>query len=102
MWAGQKSASAGLPHGNGYFAKFHLTINGVDHSDMAGILGLYRDLLAKAAEGMTTRQAIRVWAPKTDGNDTENYIKETARRAGIVDVDVPLILLPIVSIEVIP
>ncbi len=62
------------------FAKFK--------TPQAGIVALYRQILAHTARGLTLRQMITAWAPPSE-NDTENYIRETARRAGI-DPDVKL------------
>ncbi|MGD0012916.1 MAG: hypothetical protein ABSD56_00610 [Bryobacteraceae bacterium] len=54
-----------------------------------GIAGLYHEIALDIARGWTLRQLITAWAPASDGNDTENYIRETARRTGL-DADTPL------------
>jgi hypothetical protein len=48
-----------------------------------GIAGIYHQLALDIARGWTLRELISAWAPETDGNNTENYIKETARRVGL-------------------
>ena len=65
-----------------------------------GIAGLYHQVALDMARGVTLRQLISKWAPPSDGNNTENYLKETARRVGIADVDQPL--QELLEIELIP
>jgi hypothetical protein len=55
-----------------------------------GISGLYHQIALDVSRGLTLRQLIGKWAPPTDGNDTQNYLQETARRVGITDLDQPL------------
>jgi len=55
----------------------------------AGIAGLYHQIALDIARGYTLRQLITAWAPASDGNNTENYVNETARRTGL-DPDTPL------------
>jgi len=54
-----------------------------------GIAGLYHQIALDIARGYTLRQLIEAWAPASDGNNTENYVNETARRTGL-DPDTPL------------
>src|SRR5690348_7232620 len=49
-----------------------------------GICDLYRLILVKMMAGATLRELIYSWAPPNE-NNTENYIRETARRVGIPD-----------------
>jgi len=49
----------------------------------AGIAGLYHQLALDVSRGWTLRQLISTYAPPGDNNNTENYIRETARRLGI-------------------
>lgn len=62
----------------------------VASSRAAGLAGLYHQISLGIARGESLRKLISIWAPSTDGNNTENYIKETARRVGLTDVDTPL------------
>ena len=55
-----------------------------------GIAGLYHQLALDIARGYSLRQLIYAWAPPTDGNKTQNYLQETARRTGITDTESPL------------
>jgi len=66
--------------------------NGFWHAKSAGegIAGLYHQIALDIARGATLRQLISKWAPPGDGNNTENYIAETARRVGIPDDATPL------------
>jgi hypothetical protein len=52
----------------------------------AGIVALYRQILARAAQGCTLRELIESWAPPNE-NDTANYLAETVRRMGDIDPD---------------
>lgn len=52
-------------------------------SAQAGICGLYRDVLAKVATGMTLRELIYVWAPASDGNQPGSYLDNVASWTGI-------------------
>lgn len=68
-----------------------------------GTLALYRDVLAKAALGMSIRSMIAVYCPRGDGaNDPETYVKHIAEWG--LDVDVPLVNLvpPLVKLNVLP
>jgi hypothetical protein len=56
----------------------------------AGIVGLYRDLLAKIAAGLSLRQVIEVWAPPIE-NNTDNYLRNVQQWTGISDPTVPLL-----------
>jgi hypothetical protein len=55
----------------------------------SGIAGLYHQIALGIARGQSLRQLISIWAPPSE-NNTDNYIKETARRVGITNVDTPL------------
>jgi hypothetical protein len=48
-----------------------------------GISGLYHQVSLDIARGYTLRKLIYAWAPPLDHNDSENYLKETARRVGL-------------------
>lgn len=52
-------------------------------SRAAGIAGLMHQIALDISRGYTLRQLISAWAPPSDGNNTENYIRETARRLGL-------------------
>ena len=54
-----------------------------------GIAGLYHQIALYIARGYTLRRLIEAWAPPSDGNNTDNYVSETARRTGL-DPDTPL------------
>ena len=58
----------------------------------AGIVGLYRDLLAKIAHGMTLRELIEVWAPPAE-NNTAAYLANVQGWTGIHVPDVPILTL---------
>lgn len=62
----------------------------VADSPQEGIAGLYHQVALGIARGESLRQLILIWAPPSDGNNTENYIAETKRRTGIKDENVPL------------
>lgn len=59
-------------------------------SDEEGVAALYRQIALDVARGVSLRQLVYKWAPPSDGNDSENYVRETARRAQVGDVDKPL------------
>ncbi|MDE1766554.1 MAG: hypothetical protein KGI27_09850 [Thaumarchaeota archaeon] len=59
-------------------------------SPAQGIGGLYHQLALDIARGDTLRQLVYRWAPPEDGNNTENYLKETARRVGIEVLNPPV------------
>ena len=56
-----------------------------------GVLALYRDVLAKAAQGLTIRQLVAVYAPPNE-NDTGVYIRNVLDWTGLPG-DVPLVQL---------
>jgi len=58
-------------------------------SPAQGIAGLYHQIALRVAEGWTLRQLLYSWAPPSDGNNTLQYVKDTARRCGI-DADTPI------------
>ncbi len=62
----------------------------VARSIAEGIAGLEHDIALDVARGWSLRQLISAWAPPTDGNRTEEYIANTARRVGIPDDPTPL------------
>ena len=47
-----------------------------------GIAALYNQVARHILRGYTLRQFITAWAPPHE-NDTENYVRETARRVGL-------------------
>jgi len=53
-----------------------------------GIAALYHQIAKHVLRGYTLRTLVEKWAPPTE-NDTERYVRETARRTGL-DPDVPL------------
>lgn len=52
-------------------------------NDAQGIAWLYRQLLLMIARGWPLRRIIFTWAPEGDGNNSENYYRETCRRVGV-------------------
>ena len=54
-----------------------------------GTAGLCHQIALDIARGWTLRQLIAAWAPPSDGNKTDDYIRETCRRTGL-DADTPL------------
>jgi hypothetical protein len=52
-------------------------------SKQAGIAGLMHQIALDIARGWTLRKLIETYAPPSDGNATENYLKETCRRVGL-------------------
>lgn len=68
-------------------------------SPAQGISGLYHQIALDVARGVSLRQLIFKWAPPSE-NNTDNYLKETARRVGISDVEQPL--QELLEIELIP
>ena len=58
----------------------------------AGIVGLYRDLYAKIAAGMSLKTLIYVWAPPSENNSAV-YLQNVQKRTGIQNVDTPLLTL---------
>jgi hypothetical protein len=68
-----------------------------------GVAGLYHQLALDIARGWSLRQLVYSYAPPSDGNNSENYLMETARRVCLnptTDLDTPLqnFLLPLVVI----
>jgi hypothetical protein len=49
------------------------------------IAGVRRDVRAKFKMGMSIRQAIEAYAPPSDRNDTESYIRSVCRLTGLTD-----------------
>lgn len=66
----------------------------------SGISGLYHQIALDIARGVSLRGLIEKWAPPSDGNNTLNYLSETARRVGIENLDQPL--QELLEIELIP
>lgn len=70
------------------------TLNGFVKFDnvQQGIAGLYHQVALDVARGYSLRKLIYTYAPPGDHNDSENYLKETARRLGLdlTDLDMPL------------
>src|ERR1700734_1957231 len=48
-----------------------------------GIAALYHQICLDVARGWSLRKLIYTYAPPGDGNNSENYLKETARRIGL-------------------
>lgn len=59
-------------------------------SDAEGIAAATKLVVDHIAVGHSLKQLISIWAPPSDGNNTSQYILETARRCGIEDPNVPL------------
>lgn len=59
-------------------------------SKFSGMAGLYHQLALEIARGLSLRHLVAKWAPPSDGNNTQNYLNETARRVGITNLDQPL------------
>ncbi len=55
-----------------------------------GIAGAVHEVALQIARGKSLRQLISAWAPSSDQNDTERYIKNVGDWAQIDNVDVPL------------
>lgn len=55
-----------------------------------GVAGLAHVVMLRIAEGQTLRQLITAWAPPSDGNDTDAYIRDVQAWAEIANADVPL------------
>lgn len=71
-------------------------------SKSAGIAGLYRQLTLDIFRGQSLRNLVYTWAPPGDGNNSENYLMETARRIGLKPEDVNTPLWNFLEIEHIP
>lgn len=65
-----------------------------------GIAGLYHQIALNIARGYSLRKLIFTWAPPSDGNNSENYLTETARRIGMEpsQFDTPLYIFLGVSL----
>jgi|SRR6185503_9669227 len=61
----------------------------VAECDAQGIAGAYHQVALDIARGMTLREMCNKNTPPSDNNNTELYIRETARRCGI-DADKPM------------
>lgn len=57
---------------------------------MQGAAGAAHVIALHIARGESLRKLISAWAPPTDGNQTEAYIKNVAGWAQIPNVDAPL------------
>jgi len=55
-----------------------------------GIVGLYRQIWADIAKGMTLRTLIQSWAPAEDGNNPGSYLQNVMAWTGIDNPDVKL------------
>lgn len=82
-----------------------VTVNGfVKFENLGlGIAGLYHQVALDVARGYSLRKLIYTYAPPSDGNNSENYLKETARRIGLdlsKDIDTPLYTF--LSLEILP
>lgn len=58
-------------------------------SNAEGIAALYHQLLLMALRGETVRQAIAIWAPPADGNNTQSYFDDVTKWTGL-DIDKPI------------
>ena len=97
--AGQPHLRPGLVFGQ--MAEFVADSNGT--ARQWGVLAPYRDILAKAAAGMTIRQMIYEYCPVDDGaNDPVTYCQHIAEWTGL-PLDVPFVQLipPLVMLNVI-
>ena len=58
----------------------------------AGIAALYRQICLNIFRGESLRNLVYSWAPPEDHNNSENYLRETARRIGLTmdQADEPL------------
>lgn len=68
----------------------------------AGIAGEMHQVALDIARGRTLRQLLTKLTPAADGNNTENYINEAARRLGFGPADVDKPLWDFLEIEKIP
>lgn len=59
-------------------------------SRKVGVAGAAHLVALRIAEGHSLATMIRKWAPSSDGNPTEQYIKNVAQWAEIPDVNQPL------------
>lgn len=55
-----------------------------------GVAGAAHVIMLRIAEGQTLRQLISAWAPASDGNQTDIYIRNVQAWAEIADADTPL------------
>lgn len=55
-----------------------------------GVAGAAHVVALRVAMGQSLRQLISAWAPPTDGNNTEAYIRNVMAWAEIADPDAPL------------
>ncbi len=55
-----------------------------------GVAGAAHVVALHIAKGDSLRKLLSGWAPPSDGNNTEQYIKNVAEWASIPSVDVPL------------
>lgn len=62
----------------------------VPNTRMQGMAGAAHVVALRIARGESLRKLITAWAPPSDGNDTEAYIKNVSTWAAIPNVDVPL------------
>ena len=93
-YAGQLNAT-GI---KGEIATFHGNDQGT--ADQYGIIGLFRDIWALAAQGWTVRQMIEDWAPPPQ-NDTAAYLDNVLEWTGLpADTPLPQLLPPLVNLAV--
>lgn len=72
----------------------------VPRSRAEGVAGAAHVISLHIAQGDSLRKLISIWAPPSDGNDTEIYIKHVAEWANIPNTELALwnyILDPVVS-----
>lgn len=71
-------------------------------SKARGIADLYHQIALDIFRGYSLRQLIYAWAPPSDGNNSENYLNETARRIGLTKDQVETPLWNFLEINFIP
>lgn len=62
----------------------------VPRSRAEGVAGAAHVIALHIAQGDSLRKLISIWAPPSDGNDTELYIQHVAEWASIPNVELPL------------
>jgi hypothetical protein len=70
--------------------------------DEEGIAALMHQVALNITRGQSLKALISVWAPVSDGNNTTNYINETARRLGFSTEQIEQPLWSFLEIEHIP
>ncbi len=90
-----KQVNASAPGWNGQGAPPIATFT----SPETGITGIFRDVWAKIAQGLTVKQIIEVWAPPNE-NDTSAYLQNVLAWTGL-QADVPMLqqITPLVKLN---